>query len=59
MVRFILNRKHDDGHGATWEGYETLDIDVPELECALTRGGRGSGYDITQLVGVEIRESHD
>lgn len=58
MLRFILKRRSDNSYGATSELLETLDLHVPELEAALTRGGMGEGgpgYDLTDLVGVEIR----
>lgn len=54
MIRFILKRNTGDGVGADWEGFETLDADVPTLEAALKRGGRGAGHDVTLLVGVEL-----
>lgn len=57
-LRFILRRKLHDAHsGATHEGLFTIDAEVPELERALDRGGYGAGqgYDLTELVGVEVR----
>ena len=57
MIRFILKRSRHDGSpfpGSEWEGYETIDLDVPKLEQALKRGGRGAGHDITLLVGAEL-----
>lgn len=56
MLRFIIGRKmKDPEHGFTTSGFETLDIDVPELERALVGGGTGPGcYDIRELAGVEV-----
>jgi len=57
MIRFILKRTHQENiSGARWEEHETLDVNVPELEAALQRGGRGpDGCDVTNFVGLEIR----
>lgn len=39
------------------DGYETVDIDVPELESILTGGGWGeNGCDVRHLAGVEVRQ---
>lgn len=56
MLRFILQRKVFDRYSEADETvFETLDIDVPALQSALTRGGLGEmGHDITKLVGVEV-----
>lgn len=56
MLRFIVKREVFDEHsGQKSSGFRTIDIDVPELQAALTHGGFGeSGYDETSLVGVEI-----
>lgn len=58
MIRFILRRSTFDGSsGLRREDLQTLDIDVPELESLLLRGGYGpAGYDSTELVGAEVRE---
>lgn len=55
MIRFIIKTKWRDGHsGAEGEYFKTLDVDVPELQDALTIGGYGeSGYEMAQLVGIE------
>jgi hypothetical protein len=38
----------------------TLDLDVPELEKQLTRGGYGeSGYERVSLAGVEVHTAPD
>ena len=65
MIRFIFkNSRRDCVSG--WEGSQlfTIDIEVPEIERALTAGGYGeSGYDRTELIGVEIlpekKENHE
>lgn len=56
MLRFIIKSRWSDGiSGAEGECLKTIDIDVPELQDALTIGGYGqAGYDIASLVGVEI-----
>lgn len=57
MLRFIIKRRICDkwSNGLTTEGFETVDIDVPELERILCSGGCGEGaYDIRDLAGVEI-----
>lgn len=66
MLRFIIKTKwRDQTSGAEGEDLRTLDIDVPELQDALTVGGYGEfGYDMASLVGVEVLqngagESHD
>ncbi len=58
MIRFILKRKvkNDPDPASGTELLETLDVDVPELEAALKRGGVSQyAYDISELVGVEVR----
>lgn len=56
MLRFIIRRQWKDGYsGAEGEHFQTLDIDVPELQDALTAGGYGEqGFDMPSLVGVEV-----
>ena len=56
MLRFIIQNQREDGRlGVGFVDYYTLDIDVPELEAALTRGGHGEmGFDRHSLVGVEV-----
>lgn len=60
MIRFILNRRiieAGDPNGHAFTSMETLDVDVPELEALLKRGGRGAGSDFTELVGAELDPS--
>lgn len=56
MIRFIILHSQEDRiSGAQWKSYETLDLDVPELERQLGLGGFGeSGHDIRTLLGVEV-----
>lgn len=56
MIRFIINRKYkDQWNGQEDQSYETVDIDVPELERILTSGGFSErGYDQRTLQGVEV-----
>lgn len=58
MIRFILKRKTQDTYNEMLtDDFETVLLDVPELEALLTRGGcsnGGPGYDQTTLAGVEI-----
>lgn len=57
MLRFILKRRMDNSYDAVTQHYETVDIDAPVLQALLQRGGQGKGgpgYDITELVGVEV-----
>jgi hypothetical protein len=61
MIRFIVKRtlKDFDDLGPT-ESFYTIDVDVPELEAALKRGGcdpvKGL-YDYHEFVGIEIQEA--
>lgn len=59
MIRLII--RHDDAAmaanlgGAVLTRYQTMDIDLPALETALTSGGFGeNGYAHTQLIGCEV-----
>jgi hypothetical protein len=56
MIRFIIQRSQEDRiSGAQWKSYETLDVDVPELERQLSLGGFGeNGHDIRTLLGSEV-----
>lgn len=58
MIRFIFQREIENGYGALVVTFETVDIDVPELEAIMKRGGQGNGgpgHDITRFMGVELR----
>lgn len=55
MLRFILKIRYKDEHnGLENEWFETIDLEVDELECRLTGGGISeNGYHTTDLIGVE------
>lgn len=57
MIRFILKREVSDRYsGAEYEQLYTVDVNVPELERELTRGGLSQeAYEIVSLVGAEVR----
>ena len=56
MLRFIIERHEQNNNQCTdWKDCYTVDIDVPELEKALTRGGYGEmGFESHNLLGVEV-----
>lgn len=56
MIRFIIKRHSDNGRTVGTSSFETFDVDVPELESALTGGGHdhAGSYDVRELVGVEV-----
>lgn len=55
MLRVIISRTtRDSVSGAEWQRFETIDIDVPELEARLAGGFGETGYDIPHVVGIEI-----
>ena len=56
MLRLIIRRRMKDQYtGLEIDGFETVDMDIPELEQILTGGGAdGSGYDVRELSGVEV-----
>ena len=56
MLRFVVE-KHEQDHNSGFERRDvvTLDIELPELERLLNRGGRGEmGFESWRLLGVEI-----
>lgn len=62
MLRFILKRTIRDNisGGYESEAFVTVDVNVPEVERLLCRGGYGeNGFDATRLIGVEIHERGD
>lgn len=62
MLRFIIKRRQDNSYDCVSSQFETIDADCPALEQALTRGGKmvnGPGYDISELVGVEVLPLED
>lgn len=56
MLRFIVERHEMHyGPGIDRRDYFTLDIDLPELEGMLVRGGSGEGgFESWRLIGVEV-----
>jgi len=56
VIRFIIRRHLRDGWtGLATTGYETFDVDVPDLQYALMGGSSEDGsYDWRELVGVEV-----
>ena len=56
MIRFIIKRHYRAAFtGVSTQDFETVEIDVPELERILTGGGYSEdGHDIRELAGVEI-----
>ena len=56
MIRAIFQREVKDQHtGCETRFYETVLLDVPEIEQRLLRGGFSeTGYDTTALLGVEV-----
>ena len=60
MIRFVIERhEHDFNSGLERRDFKTLDVDLPELEEMLGRGGRGEmGFESWQLRGVEILHAH-
>jgi len=59
VIRFIIKRHMDNCRTVGTSTFETFDVDVPELEAALTGGGHdhGGSYDVRELVGVEVIQS--
>ena len=56
MIRFVVER-HEMQHsqGIDWRDYVTVDVDLPELEALLKRGGFGeNGFEAWRLLGAEI-----
>lgn len=56
MLRFIFRHStKDQNNGFETSGLVTLDIDVPEVENMLTRGGSSeAGYDFTDIEDIEV-----
>jgi hypothetical protein len=57
MLRFMLRmRSKYTPDSSEFTSHFTLDADVPDLESMLLAGGLGNNaYEITELVGVEVR----
>lgn len=57
MIRFILKKSHGSCDYKAREDLYSIDIEVPELEIALRRGGYSKhNFEHHQLVGVELLE---
>jgi hypothetical protein len=56
VIRFIIKRHMDNGRTVGTSTFETFDVNVPELEAALTGGGHdhAGSYDVRELIGVEV-----
>lgn len=56
MLRFVFQVSRLDGNtGLKTKGIETIDIDVPELESVITKGGLSeNSYEVHDLFGIEI-----
>jgi hypothetical protein len=61
-LRFIIKQRTDNSYDAVASCLRTIDIEAPALEAILAGGGQGiggPGYDIRELVGVEILPPKD
>ena len=56
MIRIIfLRESFSEVNQMRMSRHYTMDVDVPELERELSRGGFGeTGYDFCSVVGVEV-----
>lgn len=56
MIRFVVEcHEMQYGPGIDRRDYVTVDVELPELEALLTRGGRGEGgFESWRLLGAEI-----
>lgn len=61
MIRLIIEMHEVQyGPGIDRRDYTTLDVDMPELEEMLKRGGKGEGgFESWRLLGVEILPAAD
>lgn len=58
MLRFIIKSEVGSCDHAPQKGFVTLDLEVPELEQLLMKGGSSQyGYEQYALEGVEILAS--
>lgn len=54
MLRFIIQHT-ESHHGAVDRRFETIELDVPELEAVLRNGGVGpESCHFVELIGAEI-----
>ena len=56
MIRLIVEcHKADFNAGSERKDYVTLDVELPELERMLTKGGKGEmGFESWRLLGAEV-----
>ena len=56
MIRFVVEcHEMQYGPGIDRRDYVTVDVELPELEALLTRGGRGEGgFESWRLLGAEV-----
>ena len=56
MIRFIIQiHERDENSGLEYKDFRTLDMELPELQSLLLRGGPGErGFELWSLLGVEI-----
>jgi hypothetical protein len=56
MLRFIIKRTIRDANDSySSDTFETIDVELPQIEEILNRGGYGEmGFDRSELAGVEI-----
>ena len=60
MIRFVIEvHEMQYGPGIDCRDYVTLDVDLPELESMLKRGGKGEGgFESWRLLGAEVLPSN-
>ena len=52
MIRFVVEcHEMQYGPGIDRRDYVTVDVELPELEALLTRGGRGEGVRLSARLG--------
>lgn len=56
MIRLIVECHEVDANvGIERKDYTTIDVELPELEALLKRGGKGPmGFESWRLVGAEV-----
>lgn len=61
MIRLIVEcHQADFNAGSERKDYVTLDVELPELEWLLLKGGRGEmGFESWRLLGAEVLTSND
>ena len=61
MIRLIIECHEVDANvGIERKDYTTLDVELPELEALLKRGGKGPmGFESWRLLGAEVLTPND